>query len=176
VVLFLHGASFTSKVWQETGIANDLAEAGIASVAVDLPGYGETPATDASPATVLANVIAAVDRGHGVVVVSPSMSGSFSLPLLASGPPAELVGFVPVAPVGINEFVAAVDTPVALPTLIVWGESDDVINPRQAKLLAKQFSNSEVMMIRGGGHAAYRDEPKRFSTALIEFVNGLPPS
>jgi pimeloyl-ACP methyl ester carboxylesterase len=42
VVLFLHGASYTSRIWDDRGILDDVAAAGYRVVAVDLPGYGGT--------------------------------------------------------------------------------------------------------------------------------------
>ena len=44
VVLFCHGAAFTSHTWQITGVLDELGAQGFAAVALDLPGYGQSEA------------------------------------------------------------------------------------------------------------------------------------
>lgn len=173
VVLFLHGASFTAEVWVETGLLDDVAAAGFDAVAVDVPGYGLTEEVDVAPASFLASLVEVVDEGRGVVVVSPSMSGSFTLPLLVEGPLDHLAGVVPVAPVGSRTFIASATEPVDVPALVVWGTEDDVIEPAQADALAAAFVDGRVVLVDGAGHAAYRDEPEAFGEVLIDFVGGL---
>lgn len=173
-VLFLHGAAFTSADWVELGILDEMAAAGFRAVAVDLPGFGATDAIAGDRGGFLGALIEQVDDGGGIVVVSPSMSGSFSLDLIAIRVPESMVGFVPVAPVGITGFVDGVDTPVeSLPTLIVWGENDGT-DISQAELLATALPASSIEVIDDAGHAAYRDRPAAFTRLLIEFLGQLP--
>ena len=169
-ILFLHGASFNADIWVDTGILDAVAASGRRAVAVDLPGYGETPSTDTSPGEFLAALIDEVDDGSGVVVVSPSMSGSFSLALLHDDPSA-MSGFVPVAPVGISDVVASTDPIADLPTLVVWGENDDVIDPALAGDLMGLLSDSEMVTIPDAGHAAYKDQPTVFIDELLRFLD-----
>jgi pimeloyl-ACP methyl ester carboxylesterase len=173
-VLFLHGASFTAEVWVETGLLDDVAAAGHDAVAVDLPGYGLTDDTDVSSAEFLAALVAEVDSGSGVVVVAPSMSGSFLLPLLAERRTDHLAGVVPVAPVGVDDFVGAVTEPLAdPPAMVVWGAQDDVIDPDGATRLASAFVDSQVVVLDGAGHSAYRDDPTAFLAALVAFIDDM---
>jgi abhydrolase domain-containing protein 14 len=170
-VLFLHGASFTADVWSESGIAAAVADAGIRSVAVDLPGYGRTGATSMTRAEFLEALLEAVTP-EGAVVVSPSMSGSFSLDLIASGNGRLVDGFVPVAPVGISRFVLG-DGVEAPPTLIVWGSEDDLIDVSEATVLAGKLPGSRIEIIEGAGHAAYLHDPTGFADLLSGFVEGV---
>ncbi len=175
-VLFLHGAAFTSADWVELGILDDTASAGFRAVAIDLPGFGATASIAGDRGAFLRALIEQIDDGTGVVVVSPSMSGSFSLDLLASGAPATMVGFVPVAPVGISGFVDGLDTPNdELPTLIVWGANDGV-DLGQAERLASALPDSSIEIIADAGHAAYRDQPAAFVRLLTEFLEQLSES
>lgn len=43
-VLLLHGQAFSSATWMELGTIQHLAAMGYAVAAVDLPGFGKTPA------------------------------------------------------------------------------------------------------------------------------------
>jgi len=171
-VLFLHGRSFTAEVWIETGLLDDVAAAGHDAIAVDLPGYGLTDGTDTSSADFLGALLAEVDTGEGVVVVAPSMSGSFLLPLLAARRTEHLAGVVPVAPVGVAEFVGVIDEPIeGVPALVVWGADDDVISPDGASVLASAFVESQVVVLDDAGHSAYRDDPAAFLEVLTAFVD-----
>ena len=44
VLIFCHGAAFTSRTWQITGVLDELALQGFAALAVDLPGFGASDA------------------------------------------------------------------------------------------------------------------------------------
>ena len=104
------------------------------------------------------------------VIVSPSMSGGFSLPFVARQPDC-VAGYVPVAPVGINNHRAALER-VDVLTLVVWGENDQVIPVSQAGVLAEAL-NGETLILAGAGHPCYLDRPNEFHRALLEFVDGL---
>ncbi len=106
------------------------------------------------------------------VPVSPSASGRYSLALLAEPSDVELAGFVAVAPVAIRGFVpdpAVADTP----TLLVWGEDDDVIPLAEAEVLRSQLPTSELIEVPGGSHAPYDDQPEAFTEILLGFLAGL---
>ena len=42
-MLFLHGQAYSSQIWDDRGILDDVVDAGYRAVAVDLPGRGGTP-------------------------------------------------------------------------------------------------------------------------------------
>lgn len=44
--LVLHGAAFTSDTWVDNGIMAAVAVGSTSAVAVDLPGFGETPRSE----------------------------------------------------------------------------------------------------------------------------------
>ncbi len=168
-VLFLHGASYTSRIWHDRGILDRVASLGHRAVAVDLPGYGESPDTDEPPADVLADVVRSLGPPGTVVVVSPSMSGRWSLALLQERPEVALAGFVAVAPVGIEQF----DRPAGaqtVPALLVWGEDDDVAPRSQADVLADQLEWATIEVVPDGSHAPYDDEPEAFLELLERYL------
>ncbi len=133
-----------------------LAALGHRVLAVDLPGFGRTPRTQAvdEPGGFLESVISTLSPDSPVVLVSPSMSGRFSLPVL-TGLPHLLCGFVPVAPVTTDRFAPAFPS-VRVPTLVVHGEYDTALGVRAAADLAKITTASKPQVavwlgLWGGG-------------------------
>ncbi|XP_065789646.1 putative protein-lysine deacylase ABHD14B isoform X2 [Muntiacus reevesi] len=111
-VLLLHGIRFSSETWQNLGTLHRLAQAGYRAVAIDLPGLGHSkeakapaPIGELAPSSFLAAVVDALDLGSPVVI-SPSLSGMYSLPFLTA-PGSQLRGYVPVAPICTDKINAA---------------------------------------------------------------------
>ena len=107
-VVLLHGQAFSAATWQQTGTLEALGQQGrVRAVAVDLPGFGSTggqpiPASDC-PAF-LAELFKQLQVRQPLVLVTPSMSGSYALPWLTQHA-GELAGWVAVAPVGLKQWV-----------------------------------------------------------------------
>ena len=167
-VLFLHGASFSSQTWQELGTLTLLAEQGYRAVAVDLPGFGRSESISGPP---LEFILALLDslKLEQPVVVSPSMSGQYSLPLVANHPE-RLSGFVPVAPVGIPALKTQLQG-VTLPTLAIWGSNDRIVLVEQAGLLCELMPNAETVILPEAGHACYMRAPADFHRHLLNFLS-----
>lgn len=169
-ILLLHGAAFDSATWQKLGTIDVLANAGYRVLAVDLPGHGRSGGRRIDPSSFGIELVThlGIDRA---VVVSPSMSGSISLPLVLRHPE-RVAGFVPIAPVESVDYAKKLrNSPV--PTLVVWGEKDAIFPPTQAALLAGSFDRAEVLILPGARHPAYLDQPKMFHEALLKFLAGL---
>ena len=111
-----------------------LSEAGYLVYAVDLPGYGKSLPGFGSPQTWL-RVLLELLKIDRPVVVSPSMSGRYSLPLVTENPE-KVAGFVAVAPVAIMEYEDRLGQ-ITAPVLAVWGENDTLIPQTQADLLIR---------------------------------------
>jgi abhydrolase domain-containing protein 14 len=170
-VLLLHGARFHSKTWEQLGTLDKLAKEGFRVVALDLPGFGASPAAPAGAKLDLSAFLVA-QKIAAPVVVSPSMSGKFALPLVTEHPD-QVSGFVAIAPVALAEY----ETPLralALPTLIVWGDRDTVVPLSQAHALHGWVKDSRLVVLKGAQHPCYLDRPDEFHAALIEFLRSLP--
>jgi abhydrolase domain-containing protein 14 len=169
-VLFLHGARFNSETWRELGTLELLARRGYYVLALDLPGFGASESTDIPPDDLLASLLPLLSD-RPLVVVSPSMSGRFSLPLVAHRP-SYLAGFVPIAPADLSQHLDSLRGST-VPTLIFWGEKDDLVPVRQAESLAKAMPNSRKVILEGAGHPCYLDRPIEFHRELLQFLATL---
>jgi abhydrolase domain-containing protein 14 len=177
-VLFLHGQSYDSRIWDDRKILDPVAAAGWRAVSVDLPGYGDTPERKdgASDGAWLRKLIDELGGPGRVVVVSPSMSGTYSLRYLEEFPEDQLLGFVPVAPVGIDDFERPNDA-APISTMAIWGSEDpSYTEARDAHLLEQMRApegSAQSQVIEGAGHACYDDEPIEFTSILLSFLRSL---
>ncbi|MCL1468663.1 alpha/beta fold hydrolase [Argonema galeatum] len=166
-VLFLHGASFSSQTWQEIGTLKLLSEEGYRAVAVDLPGYGSSERISGSNVEFLLASIEIL-KLNKPILVSPSMSGNYSLPFLVNNSE-KLSGFVAVAPVGIIRFTQQVQE-IQVPTLAIWGSNDRIVSVEEADKLLKVMPNGEKVILQNAGHACYMRATDEFHEHLIKFI------
>ncbi len=167
-VLFLHGASFSARTWQDLGTLDLLAGQGYRAVAVDLPGFGQSGSGNPDqPEAFLAELMEQLNLDRPVLV-SPSMSGGYSLPLVARHPN-KLSGFVAVAPVAIARYVPEL-AGNQLPTLALWGSDDHIVPLEQAERLVRAMPNARLVVLENAGHACYLQATAEFHQHLTEFV------
>lgn len=147
-----------------------LAEAGFLVYAIDLPGFGKS-----EPKKVPAYVwLVQLLRTLGIkksVVVSPSMSGVYSLPF-ATSEPDRLKAFVGVAPVAMMQYEDRLNL-ITLAVLAVWGENDQFIPLMEADLLVKSVKDGRRVVIPGGSHAPYMSDPEAWHELLLGFLSEL---
>lgn len=173
-LLFLHGAAFQSETWSKLGTLHFMANAGYRPIAIDLPGgKGKTKSFKVSSND---GFLLAVKEAFGlqdtpVIIISPSMSGSYSIPLLFSHPEA-FKGYVPVAPTSTGSHSHEEYAKVKVPTCIIYGEEDKGLGVESLGNLSG-IPGSTVHVLKDAHHPAYLDEPKEFHRILLEFASGL---
>ncbi|XP_023852403.1 putative protein-lysine deacylase ABHD14B [Salvelinus sp. IW2-2015] len=163
-ILLLHGIRFSSENWLNIGTLETLAKAGCRAVAIDLPGFGQSMSAVApsavgelAPGGFLKQVCEALGMGP-VVVVSPSLSGMYSLPVLFQHE-ALVRAYIPVAPICTEKFTA---------------EQYISIQDAQLKEVSlnnlRELANHKVLVMKGAGHPCYLDDPATWHTALTDFL------
>lgn len=167
-VIFLHGAKYSSHNWIDVNLLRMTAKMGFNNIAIDLPGYGKTgsggnPVADSD----FIEAVVAHFQLDKYIVVSPSMSGKYSIPLLKKNKP-ELKGFVAVAP-GKTELIDDNAQAIKTPTLIIVGENDKQLGTTSIEHLSK-LKNNRVVKVPQAGHPCYLDQPKVFTRDFFEYL------
>lgn len=62
---------------------------------------------------------------------------------------------------------------ISAPTLVVVGEEDKPLPPSRARLISEGIPNAELEIIEEAGHLSPLEQPERFNTALVTFLDGL---
>ena len=110
---------------------------------MDLPGYGNTKnQADNKGEFLFAFLNAVVGDDVKPVVVTPSMSGSFIIPLLQEHPD-RLLGWVPVAPVNTGAPGDKFYKDLTVPTMIVYGEKDTGLGYKSRDNLVKMPNSTK---------------------------------
>jgi len=171
VVLLLHGAAFNSVTWEDLGTLDVLADQGYRAVAVDLPGgFRNSKSTGHASKDFL---VALMDRLalETPVVVAPSASGRWALPLAARHPDL-IAGLVVIAPAGIDAIAGDLSN-ARPPALVLWGTEDRVFPVSEADRLVSLLPDAHKVLFDGAGHPCYLDQPERFHAALFTFLEQI---
>ncbi|XP_064856880.1 putative protein-lysine deacylase ABHD14B [Oncorhynchus nerka] len=157
-ILLLHGIRFSSENWLNIGTLETLAKAGCCAVAIDLPGFGQSKSSVApsavgelAPGGFLKQVCVALGMGP-VVVVSPSVSGMYSLPFLFQHD-ALVRAYIAVAPICTEKFTV-----------------EQYISIQVSLNNLRKLANHKVLVMKGAGHPCYLDDPATWHTALTDFL------
>jgi len=169
-VLLLHGMKFQAETWRGLGTLDFLASAGFHAVALDLPGFGQSPAGNAGPSVVLRGVIKELGLAKPVIV-GPSMGGRVALEFCLDNQ--GLVGaLVLVGAVGVAENRQRL-ADIKVPVLVLWG-GDDAISPLEnGHLLERELADCRLVIIENAPHPCYLDHASRFHRELENFLQEL---
>ena len=63
-----------------------------------------------------------------------------------------------------------------VPTLVLWGSKDRLVDIDSARQIAANFRVSETQVIEGAGHLPYEEVPHQFCEPVLEFLNIHSPA
>jgi pimeloyl-ACP methyl ester carboxylesterase len=63
-----------------------------------------------------------------------------------------------------------------MPTLIIWGDRDDIIPVSHAYAAHEAMSGSQLVVIEGVGHFPQIEAPEQFVNALLDFIDSTEPA
>jgi len=170
VIFLLHGAAFTSETWEkEIGTIQTMASLGHKVIAVDLPGYGKSSKYDGDRGEFLIKLIKTLSPNVKPILVSPSMSGTFSLPLLNKEPDL-ICGYIPVAPVATASYSKSFYESLNVPTMIVYGDKDVGLGLSSAKHLSDIPTATAPQILANSRHPAYLDQPEIWHQLIYNFM------
>eukprot|EP01084_Bolivina_argentea_P283016 484609_1 len=187
VLIFLHGAAFSSATWSELGILQSLAQQGYISYALDVPGYGQSVKTHAMNNKWLREIIDKlikndvesikhIESAGGIgtsnkkyILITASMSGKYAIPLLLDRPK-DMIGMITIAPVATDKYKKEQYVKVSIPVCIIYGQEDKNLGVISKENLS-QIPNHKSIMVPGGQHAAYQNDPKFFHQQVVKWLN-----
>ena len=169
-VVLLHGMKFQAATWQELGTLKRLAEAEFQAIAMDMPGFGLSPASLDEQDAVLEKFLQELGQ-QKVILVGPSMGGRIALEFTINHPD-RVSALVLVGAVGVEENRKKLSS-INIPTLLIWGSEDQISPLTNCEILLSSISGSKKIIIEGAPHPCYLDNPDTWHTELMNFLNSL---
>ncbi len=169
-IVLLHGMKFQAATWQELGTLKILADAGMRALALDMPGFGKSPACEAEQDEVLARFVDREVSGRPVLL-GPSMGGRIALEF-AINHPGKISGLILVGAVGVEENRDRL-AEIKVPTLLVWGSEDQISPTVNSDILLAAIAGAKRVIIKGAPHPCYLDQPETFHGTVRNFVSSL---
>jgi pimeloyl-ACP methyl ester carboxylesterase len=101
---------------------------------------------------------------------------SYSLPLKRPGVFEHAVRIAKNWRSDMNQLQAAMPTATEVPTLVLWGRKDRLVDIGSAEQIATNFRISETRVIEGAGHLPYEEVPEEFCEPVLEFLKIHSPA
>ena len=59
---------------------------------------------------------------------------------------------------------------ISQPTLVLWGENDEILDPANAQHFGQELPKSRIVMIPECGHCAHLEKPQAMASAILDFL------
>ena len=105
--------------------------------------------------------------------VSRETLDGYVRPLIRKGVFEHAVKIVRTWQTDMTKMQAALRHVAGLPSLLIWGSRDRVVDINSAEPLARELGGARVAIIEGAGHLPYEECPEEFSRIVREFLHGL---
>ncbi len=171
-VVFFHGYSYNSSIWQRIGVLDLLVEKGVPFLALDMP-YGlksECQPKTQDPKANLTVARAAIENIFGTnppVLVGASSGGHIALRYAAEFPVKGLLLSAP-ARAFEEESLSYEYKKFRFPVRIIWGTEDNIISGEEMRTLSDTLPNAKLVTYEAAGHSGYTTQPERFKRDLLE--------
>jgi len=173
VWIFLHGALHDSSVWVKNGVVELMITQGFKAIALDMPGFGSVADQRRVPANQMVNFLEALRTElniEKICLVSPVMSGKFSLPWLMNGGE-HIVGFIAIDTIETERYPDEQYQAIQIPILLLFGERDPVGQTAKKKLSLS--SNFRFESIPSFGPNWYQEKTRDLKKHLTSFMADL---
>jgi pimeloyl-ACP methyl ester carboxylesterase len=105
--------------------------------------------------------------------VSRETVEGYGLPLTRLGVFEHAVKIVSTWQKDMRKMQAALPEVARIPSLLIWGSKDRVVDINSAAPLAKELGGARIAIIEGAGHLPHEESPIEFSGILREFLGRL---
>lgn len=170
-VVFLHGFSYTSSVWQRISVTELLIAKRVPFLALDMP-YGLKSECQPKTHDLEVNVAVAHEALRSLfgsvapVLVGASIGGHVALKYATRFP---VKGLLLVAPArALEESLVQSYSNFSFSVRIIWGSEDNIISGEELRTLADKLPNAKLVTYESAGHSAYIMQPDRFKRDLLE--------
>jgi pimeloyl-ACP methyl ester carboxylesterase len=103
-------------------------------------------------------------------LITPETLPGYALPLSRPGNFEHAVKIVRTWHADMRELQAVLPKISSVPTLLVWGSKDRVVDPASAEPLRQNFHTARITIIEGAGHLPYEERPEEFSRIVGDFL------
>jgi pimeloyl-ACP methyl ester carboxylesterase len=62
---------------------------------------------------------------------------------------------------------------VAVPTLIVWGRDDRIVDVRTSRRFQHDIAGSQLVLIEHAGHMVHEEKPDAVNRAIASFLDAV---
>jgi pimeloyl-ACP methyl ester carboxylesterase len=170
-ILFLHGYSYTSEIWQSLSVLGILMQKQIPFIALDMP-YGSKSLSHPKTQVTEENLAVAHEGFEKVfglaspVLVGASLGGYIALKYAAYFPVKALLLVAPAR--ALDNSIIPSYPKFNFPIRIIWGSQDTVISGEEMRVLADRLPKAKLVIYEGATHSAYKDQPEKFKRDLLE--------
>jgi pimeloyl-ACP methyl ester carboxylesterase len=76
----------------------------------------------------------------------------------------------------MDQLESALPKIAGIPTLLVWGDKDRVVDPASAEPMAEHLPSARLAILQEAGHLPYEEYPEEFCRIVQEFLNNVRSS
>ena len=171
-IVFLHGYSYNSTIWQKINVTELLQRKRIPFVALDMP-YG--PKSECQPKTrneeacieLVKEAAQEVFKTKEPILIGASFGGRLALKYAAQFPVKGLLLVAPARPLA-DEKIAETYVNFKFPVRIIWGTEDNIVSGEEMRVLSEKLPNAKLVTYENAGHSAYISNPEKFKRDLLE--------